>query len=168
MAAMLNQKRGWRPPNLVPVLCSSRTCCSWAGASPTWQVNMTHNTNTIFSYFHNMNRVFQFIHVLVICSYVENSSDRFRQLNLLYKLYSLVIAVPWCYRELTDVWTKSDRRIQTASITGIVVFVSLVQRHKYSRLVVLHHVDADVDMSFVAVVDTTNHQISVKLLGMDV
>ena len=83
-----------------------------------------------------MNHVLQVVHVLVIGSDVEDGGDRVSELD----------------RELLDSGSKSYWGVHASSITGVVVPIHLIQADKESSTVVVHHVHADVDVSFGAVV----------------
>ena len=83
-----------------------------------------------------MNHMLQVVHVLVICSDVEDGSDRVSELD----------------RELLDSGTKSYWRVHASRITGIIIPIHLIQADKESSTVVVHHVHAYVDVSFVAIV----------------
>ena len=95
-------------------------------------------------YLHDMDCVLQIIHVFIICGNIEDRRDRFRQFD-------------W---KLDGIWTQFDWRVQTSSVAGVVVLVLLVQGQEHGGLVVLHHVDADVDVGLVTVVHPAYRQIS--------
>ena len=99
-----------------------------------------------------MNGVLEIIHVLMVCCDIEDGSDWLCQLD-------------W---ELAGVGTKLDWRIQAASVTGIVVLVSLVQTQEHGSLVVIHHVNADVDVRLIAIVDPPDGVVTMQLSGMDI
>ena len=99
-----------------------------------------------------MDCVLQIVHVLMICSHIKNGGDWLCKFD-------------W---KLDGFWTKFDWRIQTSCITGVVILVLLVQGEEHGGLVVLHHVDADVDVRLVAVVHPSHGQISVQFLGMNI
>ena len=99
-----------------------------------------------------MDCVFEIIHVFMISGDVEDSSDWFSELD-------------W---ELYRIRSKLDWRIQTPSITGVVVLVPLVQGQEHPRLVVLHHVEADVDVRLIAVVDSSDGLVSVQFSRMNI
>ena len=105
---------------------------------------MYKDSNDDLIYLHDMDGVLQIIHVFIICGNIEDRRDRFRQFD-------------W---KLDGIWTQFDWRVQTSSVTGVVVLVLLVQGQEHGGLVVLHHVDADVDVGLVTVVHTAYRQIS--------
>ena len=99
-----------------------------------------------------MNHMLQVVHVLVIGSDVEDGGDRVSELD----------------RKLLDSGTKSYWGVHASSITGVVVPIHLIQADKKSSTVVIHHVHAYVDVSFVAVVHPAHRQVSVKFPRMDI
>ena len=117
-----------------------------------------------------MDCVLQFIHVLMVSSNIEDRSDWLRQLYLKSSNFKIIWSV-WkdChYRKLADIWSELYWRIQASGITGVVIFVSFVERHKYGSFVVRHHVDADIDVSLVTIVHPPQRQISMELLGVNI
>ena len=139
MRARNIQKRGWRPPIRAPVLCNSKTCCSCAGASAasfTWNPVILHFLEKA-TY---MNHMLQVVHVLVVGGDVEDGSDRFCELD----------------GKLLGSGAKSDRWVETASVTSVVVPLHFVEADKESSTIVVHHVHTYVDVRFVAVIYPTH------------
>ena len=99
-----------------------------------------------------MNHMLQVVHVLVIGSDVEDGGDRVSELD----------------RKLLDSGTKSYWGVHASSITGVVVPIHLIQADKESSTVVVHHVHAYVDVSFVAVIYSAHREVAVKFPGMDI
>lgn len=97
-----------------------------------------------------MDCVFEIVHVFLISCDIENAGDWLRQFD-------------W---ELAGVRTQLDWRVETARIAGVVVLVSLVQAEEHGCLVVLHHMDADVDVGLVTIVDPPDGVVTVQLPGM--
>ena len=75
---MKTSKPGTSPMKLQNVLVMS-------GSLSNLHVSRLQTEMCSISYLNHMNRVFEFIHVLVVRRYVENSSEGLRQLDLTRK-----------------------------------------------------------------------------------
>ena len=75
---MKTSKPGTSPMKLQNVLVMS-------GSLSNLHVSRLQRDMCSISYLNHMNRVFEFIHVLVVRRYVENSSEGLRQLDLARK-----------------------------------------------------------------------------------
>ena len=104
------------------------------------------------AHLHHVDGVLQVAHVLFVRGHVEDGREGLGQLD----------------RELDGLGPELDGRVQAARVTCIVVLVPAVQREEHGRLVVLHHVDADVDVGLIPVVDPPYAEVPVQLLGVDV
>ena len=78
----------------------------------------------------------QVVHVLVVGGDVEDGSDRFCELD----------------GKLLGSGAKSDRWVEAASVTSVVVPLHFVEADKESSTIVVHHVHTYVDVRFVAVI----------------